>query len=312
MRKTILITGGFGFLGGRLGQFLSKDYKIILGTRSDQNSPNWLPKAKVSKIDWDNDHSLNAACDSVDIIIHASGLNAQECRESPEKALLVNGVFTQNLVKAALNKSVKKIIYLSTVHVYSSRLSGVINEDSPILNTHPYATSNMAGEESVLEAASQGKLEGFICRTSNVFGRPVSRNVNCWMLLVNDLCKQAVEKRVLSLRNNASTVRDFVTMHDFCSSIKFLVENQGSGDIVNITSGKTFSIYDMATRIQNNCKNVLDFKPPLLIQNRSPILNNLLDLNSNFLRISGFKFQNDIDEEIKDLIRYCHNNFELC
>ena len=116
-KKTILITGGFGFLGGRLGQYLSENYNVILGSRSDQNEPNWLPIAKTLKIDWDDENSLNDACNLVDIIIHASGLNAQECSSDPEKALLVNGVYTQNLVRAAINKNVKKFIYLSTAHV---------------------------------------------------------------------------------------------------------------------------------------------------------------------------------------------------
>jgi UDP-glucose 4-epimerase len=203
MKKTILITGSFGFLGGRLSQYLSDDYNVILGTRSNQDAPNWLPEAKVFKIDWDSERSLNAACESVDIIIHASGLNAQECSDSPEKALLVNGVFTQNLVKAAINQSVKKIIYLSTAHVYSSSLIGVITEDTLTKNTHPYATSHLAGEGSVLTAVSQGNIKGSVVRISNAFGSPVSKSANCWMLLVNDLCKQAVVERSLTLYSNS-------------------------------------------------------------------------------------------------------------
>ena len=109
MKKIILITGGFGLLGGKLGQYLSENYNVILGSRSDKNVPNCLPIVKTVKIDWDDENSLNDACNMVDIVIHASGLNAQECSSDPEKALLVNGVYTQNLVNAAIKQSVKKI-----------------------------------------------------------------------------------------------------------------------------------------------------------------------------------------------------------
>ena len=312
MKKTILITGSFGFLGGRLSQYLSDDYNIILGTRSNQDAPNWLPAAKVSKIDWDNEQSLNAVCESVDIIIHASGLNAQECSNSPEKALLVNGVFTQNLVKAAVNQSVKKIIYLSTAHVYSGSLIGVIAEDTPTINTHPYATSHVAGEESVLTAVSQGNIEGSVVRIANAFGSPVSKSANCWMLLVNDLCKQAVVERSLKLHGNSEVVRDFVTINDFCSAIKFLIENKGAGNIVNIGSGKACTIGEMASRIQNNCLSVLGFEPPIALENKSSIKKGFLDFQTNHLNNTNFKFINDFDAEIKELIRFCLKNYDQC
>jgi UDP-glucose 4-epimerase len=309
MKKTILITGGFGLLGGRLSQYLSDDYNVILGTRCNQDTPNWLPAAKVSKIDWDNERSLNAACESVDIIIHASGLNAQRCSDSPEKALLVNGVFTQNLVKAAVNQSVKKIIYLSTAHVYSGSLIGVITEDTPTINTHPYATSHVVGEESVLSAVSQGDIEGSVVRIANVFGSPVSKSVNCWMLLVNDLCKQAVVEKSLILHSNSEVVRDFVTINDFCSVIKFLIENKVTGNIVNIGSGKACTIGEMASRIQSNCLSVLGFEPPIALENNSPIKKNLLDFQTNHLNNTDFKFINDFDAEIKKLIHFCKESF---
>ncbi|MDC1165334.1 SDR family oxidoreductase [Candidatus Thioglobus sp.] len=250
MRKTILITGGFGFLGGRLGQFLSENYNVILGGRSDKNKPNWPSVVKTSIIDWDNETSLNNSCNLVDIVIHASGLNAQECSSDPEKASLVNGVYTQNLVKAAINQRVKKVIYLSTAHVYSDNLLGVITEDTPTINTHPYATSHISGENAILLAIRQGHIEGTVVRIANTFGRPVSKDVNCWMLLVNDLCKQAVIKKSLTLNSNSKTVRDFVTIKDFCSVIGLLIEGNNTNNIVNIGSGKACTIVEMATRVQ--------------------------------------------------------------
>jgi len=268
MKKTILITGGFGFLGGRLGQYLSENYNVILGSRSDQNKPNWLPIAKTSKIDWNNETSLNNACNLVDIVIHASGLNAQECSGNPEKALLVNGVYTQNLVKAAINQSVKKFIYLSTAHVYSDNLLGVITEETPTTNIHPYATSHVAGESAVLLAIRQGYIEGAVVRIANVFGSPVSKDVNCWMLLVNDLCKQAAVEKFLTLNGDSKTVRDFVTIRDFCSVIGFLIEDNNTSCIVNIGSGKVCTIGEMAIKIQGNCLNVLGFEPPIMLKQK--------------------------------------------
>jgi UDP-glucose 4-epimerase len=309
IKKVVLITGGFGFLGGRLGQYLSDNYNVILGSRSNQSMPNWLPSAKVSKIDWSSYQSLNDACRSVDIIIHASGLNAQECGENPEKALLVNGVYTQNLVEVAVNQGVKKIIYLSTVHVYSDCLTGTISEDAATLNTHPYATSHVVGENSVLSAIKQGGLDGFVVRIANIFGTPVSKEVNCWMLLINELCKQAVSEKSLVLYSSRKTVRDFVTISDFCSAIGFLIENNQTESIVNIGSGKGCSIDKMASRVQDNCLTVLGFKPPIVFGNKSTERQLPLNLQTDHLDNVGFKFVNDFDAEIKELILFCKKEF---
>jgi UDP-glucose 4-epimerase len=305
----VLITGGFGFLGGRLGQYLFKDYNIILGSRFSQDTPNWLSEAEVVEIDWDSEASLNDACNLVDIVIHASGLNAQECVSDSERALLVNGIYTQNLVKAAINQSVKKFIYLSTAHVYSDNLLGVIAEDTPTKNTHSYAISHVVGENAVLLAVRQEYIEGVVVRIANAFGRPVSKDVNCWMLLVNDLCKQAVVEKSLTLNGDSKIVRDFVTIRDFCSAIRFLIEDNNTSNIVNIGSGKSHTIGEMAAKIQSNCLNVLGFEPPIILKQKPLINKSSFDFQTNYLDSVDFKFANDFDVEIKELIHFCNENF---
>jgi len=309
MKKTILITGGFGFLGGRLGQYLSENYNVILASRSEQNKSNCLPVGNTSIIDWENETSLNDACNLVDIIVHASGLNGQECKHDPEKALLVNGVYTQNLVKAAINQSVKKVIYLSTAHVYSDNLSGVITEYAPTTNTHPYSTSHLFGENAVLSAIREGHIEGNVVRIANAFGSPVSRDVNCWMLLVNDLCKQAVIEKSITLNDDSNTVRDFVTIRDFCFVIELLIENNNTNNIVNIGSGKASTIGEMAIKIQSICLKVLGFEPPIMLKQKPSMSKKSFDFHTNYLDSIGFRFANDFDVEIKELIYFCKKNF---
>jgi len=310
MKKTVLITGGFGLLGGRLGQYLSGDYNIILASRTDQDAPDWLPLSKTIKIDWESERSLLNACKSVDIIIHASGLNAQDCGDDPDKAFLVNGTYTQRLVHAMVKQSIKKIIYLSTAHVYSNNLTGVVTEDTPVNNEHPYATSHVAGEEAVLSAVNQGDIGGAVVRIANAFGRPASKDVNCWMLLVNDLCRQAVVENSLTLYGESKAVRDFATIDDFCSAIELLIEDENaSGNIVNIGSGKARTIGEMAEKVQFICKNVLGFEPPIIHSKESSIKKITFDFRTDYLNNIGFEFANNFDKEIKDLIIFCKENF---
>jgi len=311
-KETILITGGFGLIGGRLGQHLSNDYRILLGSRTKQESPRWLPQAKTVEIDWNSKESLNKVCSQVDVIIHASGMNAQECSSKPDQALIVNGFYTKNLVEEAINQGVKKIVYLSSAHVYDSTLSGVISEQNQTLNSHPYATSHIYGEKSILLAMKKGTIDGFVVRLSNAFGSPTHKDVNCWMLLVSDLCKQAITKKILTLNSSGEQIRDFVTISDVCSSINYLIKRRGRQDsnIINIGSGRSCTIKEMASRIQNNCDRVLGFKP-VMRKEKSMVINreNNLDFKTNYLDQINFKFVNNFDKEIEDLLYFCKENF---
>ena len=189
----ILITGGFGFVGGRLAEHLAQaGHQIVLGTRNARNPPVWLPQAKVAQIVWDDDCVLKRILDGVNVVIHAAGMNAQECADKPVVALEFNGVATARLIAAAVRVDVQRFIYFSTAHVYASPLVGTINEETYPRNLHPYATSHLAGEHAVLSTNKCGEIQGIVLRLSNAFGSPMHKSVNCWRLLVNDLCRQAV------------------------------------------------------------------------------------------------------------------------
>ena len=137
----ILITGGLGLIGGRLGQHLHQaGHQVILGSRNTCNPPDWLPQAEVAETDWKVDSSLEQICNGVDVLIHAAGMNAQDCVADPVAALEFNGLATARLLASAICAGVKRFIYLSTAHVYASPLVGTINEDTCPRNLHPYAT----------------------------------------------------------------------------------------------------------------------------------------------------------------------------
>ena len=152
-------------------------------------------------------------------------MNASDCLANPGSALAFNGLATSQLVFAATKVGVPRFIFLSTAHVYSERLEGVINEHSCPRNLHPYATSNLAGEHSVLFASSRGGIDGVIFRMSNIFGKPINKEVNCWHLLINDLCRQAVVSQSLNLRSNGVQQSDFLPMSLFCLMMENFVNS---------------------------------------------------------------------------------------
>lgn len=306
----ILISGGFGFVGGRLAKYLQHaGHEVVLGSRSAKSPPEWFREAEVVKMDWNDTDALTTVCAGVDVIIHAAGMNAQDSAANPSEALAFNGVSTARLIDAGYKALVRRFIYLSTAHVYGSPLEGTITEEANLRNLHPYATSHLAGESAVLYATQSKQIEGIVLRLSNAFGAPAHWEANCWGLLVNDLCRQAVTLRSMTLRSTGLQRRDFITIQDVMRVIAHMVElpksNIGNG-VFNVGSGNSSSVIDMVELIQIRCKEVLGYTPGIIRQlpvenEKSPNLEYRIDK----LLGTGFKFDGNPELEIYDIIEMC-------
>lgn len=310
----ILIAGGLGFVGGRLGQYLHQaGHQVILGSRNAGSPPDWLSQAEVVQTDWVDGRALEKICGGTDVVIQAAGMNAQDCAADPVVALEFNGLATARMVAAASRAGVKRFIYLSTAHVYASPLIGTITEDTFPRNLHPYATSHLAGEHVVLGARQRGQIEGIVLRLSNAFGAPVHKRVNCWMLLVNDLCRQAVTKRSLTLRSAGLQRRDFVALQDVGRAVSHVLdlskEQMGDG-VFNIGGAWTPRVIDMVKLIRTRCSAVLGFVP-VLIRPKPEESEMALDLDFQIDRLlaSGFELSGNVATEIDATLRFCHEAF---
>jgi UDP-glucose 4-epimerase len=249
----VLVTGGFGYVGGRLAQTLAScGHSVVLGSRHAHPSPPWLPGATVARLDWDNLDQLCESCASVDAVAHLAGSNATESAADPTAALAFNGVATSRLVRAATRAGVRRFLYLSTAHVYGSPLRGLVNEATCPSPRHPYATSHRAGEDLVRAAHDDGHVEGIVVRLSNAFGPPAHLGADCWTLLVNDLCRQAVESGRMVLKSSGVQRRDFVSMREAARALIHLLElpreRQGNG-VFNVGGGWSPTVMEMAERV---------------------------------------------------------------
>lgn len=310
----ILITGGFGFVGGRLAVHLAQaGHQIVLGSRNSITPPAWLPQAEVVQIKWDDGRALEHRCNGADAVIQAAGMNAQECTSDPIAALAFNGVATARLVAAASRAGVQRFIYLSTAHVYASPLVGTITEHTCPGNLQPYATSHLAGEHVVLSASQHGQIQGIVLRLSNAFGAPVHEDVNCWTLLVNDLCRQAITKCSITLRSAGVQRRDFVTLQDVsraASHVLDLSKDHIGDGIFNIGGAWSPRVIDMADLIRARCSEVLGFIPAFICTELHEGVAAIdLDFQIDRLLASGFVLSGNALTEIDATLLFCHEAF---
>jgi UDP-glucose 4-epimerase len=309
-----LITGGFGFIGGRLAlHFQRAGHLVRLASRYEYPIPKWLPAAEVRRCDWSNSEDLERLCSSVDLVIHAAGMNSQDCANDPVRALEANGLGTARLFEAAKAAGAACFVYLSTAHLYASPLVGVLTEDCCPQNLHPYATSHRAAEDFVLGNNSVNGMAGLVLRLSNVFGVPAHKDANCWTLLVNDLCRQAAETGSLYLNSSGLQQRNFIPIADLCAGVDHLAicrPRAASATILNFGGDRSFSVRAMAELVAERCNHVLGFKPPIIVPHRTeePAYGKL-DYRTDRLNSLGFVPESQYGKEIDELLIYCRTTF---
>lgn len=313
----VLLTGGVGYVGGRLAGLLSARarWEVVLGTRTPQRAPAWAQPFRLVRTDWTEEATLAQACAGVDAVIHLAGMNAQACAADPVGALAFNGVGTARLLRIACRERVRRFIYLSSAHVYGSALHDTVDERTCPEPRHPYASSHRAAEDVVRAASHAGEIEGLIVRLSNAYGAPADAGADCWSLLTNELCLQAVRTRRLVLRTSGAQRRDFVALGEACRALAHVLAVPAalcSQPVMNVGGGWAPTVREMATLIAARVAQVLGFRPEVQIADRAdPVGSALSEYRIARLLESGFAPDPAAAvTEIDQLIRFCHEQSE--
>lgn len=312
--RDILITGGLGYVGGRVAQHLSAvpDLRLRLTSRKPPAQvPTWLVRGSV--LAWDSTQDAAAMLKGVDTVVHFAALNEIDSTRDPVKALEVNGNDTVRLLLAAQQAGVRRFVYFSTAHVYGAPLAGHIDERTLPRPVHPYAITHKVAEDFVLAAHDQRKIEGVVFRLSNGFGVPINPEVNRWTLIANDLCRQAVITGKLVLKSSGLQRRDFVTLSDVARCVEHIIAAPASSlhdGLFNLGGDCVLSMFDLATLVARRCEAVLGFLPS--IERPEPVPGETapaLCYDIDKLRATGFSPSDGVEDEIDATLRLCRDAF---
>lgn len=313
MTKNVLLTGGFGTLGGRLSELLAQDseIKLRLASRETRSAPSWAPKAQTIQVDFERSESIEEMMDGITTVVHLVAMNDYECRAEPELARQVNTEYTRRLIDCC--KKDTRLIYVSTIQIYGNDLSGIISEHSKPDPKDAYAQTHFDAETLVKSANNSGEISGISLRNANGFGAPMSRDAKIWQILANDLCRQIVEKKRMVIKSHGQHYRNFITFADVARAIQHCInmdESTTQGGTFNLSSDYTMKILEMAELIASRCEKVLGFRPELQILGQQPaVLPTKFEYDSSKLRSTGFTPSTKIDDEIDRLLRSCQKWF---
>jgi UDP-glucose 4-epimerase len=303
----ILIVGASGYLGARFARHFHEAHpKSELFLASTSGACQWLNGlGSQLSIDLDGQGPIKLP-DKIDSVIHLAAINEHDCADV-SRAVQINVKGTWQLIESAIAHNIKNFVYASTIHVYGP-LNGDLFETSPVKTVHPYGFTHHMSEQLFEYAAAKFNISATCLRFSNVFGAPANMQVNRWTLLVNDLCRQAVQSKKMVLKSPESQ-RDFLAMPDACSAFEKAVlgyQEKSGFKVFNISSGKNVSVKVMADLIAQQALELLGEKIEIITESSGVATsgNNFLIHNSK-AKSWGWTPKAEFAGEITSTLKLC-------
>src|ERR1700730_12475361 len=211
----MLITGASGLVGGRLIGHLRRSGDVQLRAAS-RIMRTWPDGVEGCVIDISQTATLRDACREMDAVVNLSSMAERLCLIDPQAALRVNGGGTLALVLAAANVGVSRFVQVSTYKVYGNNPAGLHTEETPCKPQSHYAITHRVAEDYV----TSQHPKSVVFRLANGFGAPIEASMDCWDIVVNEMCRQAETDRQITIRSSGQAWRNFVPMHDVLCALQ--------------------------------------------------------------------------------------------
>jgi NAD dependent epimerase/dehydratase len=256
-KKSVLVTGAGGFIGSHLTEHLVElgaNAKVFVryNSRNDWGLLELLPKEKLDKIevimgDLRDADAVRHASEDVDIIFHLGALIAIpysyiHSRETIETNILG----TLNVLMAAKENSIEKVVHTSTSEVYGTAKYVPIDEKHPLQGQSPYSASKIGADKITESFYRSFNMPIAIIRPFNTFGPRQSARA-----IIPTIITQALTSEKIFLGSLHPT-RDYTYVKDVVEGFVKVAELAKSvGEVINIGSNFEISIGELAKKISS-------------------------------------------------------------
>ncbi len=247
--KKILITGADGFIGSHLTEELVRrghDVRAFVYYNSfnswgwlDQSAPEIRKSLDVFSGDIRDPHGVRTAMKGCDIVLHLAALIAiPYSYHSPDTYVDTNIKGTLNIVQAARDLGVSKVVHTSTSEVYGTARFVPITEEHPLQGQSPYSASKIGADQIAMSFYSSFGTPVTIIRPFNTYGPRQSARA----VIPTIISQLACGKRNLKLGSIHPT-RDFNYVTDTVNGFIAAIDaDQAIGEVINVGSNFEVSI----------------------------------------------------------------------
>jgi UDP-glucose 4-epimerase len=250
-RQRIVVTGGAGFIGSHLIDRLLAigDNEVVgfdnLSRGRIQNVAHLRNEPRFELVDGDvrDRTAVTAAVHASSLVYHlASQSTVMGAVHDVDYTFDTNVVGTYNVLRAAVDQGVPRVLFASSREVYGEPISLPVDEESPLLPINSYGAGKVAGEVFCRAFRREFGLETVILRLANVYGpRDIGRVIPSWL-------EDAMAGRDLRVYGGKQ-VMDFVWVGQAVDALVRAAAIDGPIPPINVGSGTGTRIVDLARRI---------------------------------------------------------------
>ncbi|HBW38532.1 SDR family NAD(P)-dependent oxidoreductase [Desulfosporosinus sp. BICA1-9] len=267
-QKQVLVTGAGGFIGSHLTETLVKagaKVRVFIRYNSrdgrgnlEDLEPGLLEQIEIIAGDLRDADVIERTVKGCDAVFHLGALvGIPYSYKNPREVVETNILGTFNVLTAARDHGVERIVHTSTSEVYGSARYVPIDESHPLQGQSPYSASKIGADKLAESFYASYDLPVVTVRPFNCYGPRQSARA-----VIPTLITQALACEEIRL-GNTDTLRDFTFVTDTAEGfIKAAQSLEGLGKVINIGSGREISIGQLAqiiiNTIQSTAKIVVD------------------------------------------------------
>ncbi len=240
-----LVTGGAGFIGSHIVRgLLSRGDNVVVLDNLSTGRPSNLSELEVEFIEGDirDKDVVGQAMRAVDVVFHqAAYVSSPASLEEPEGCYEINLIGSVNILNAAREAGVRRVVMASSAAVYGEAEGPVREEDGADPGT-PYAASKLAMEEAAKLYTHTFQVPTICLRYFNVYG-PRQSLESAYAAAIPIFITAMLGKEPPTIYGDGGQIRDFVYVDDVVQANYLASEVEGSeGGVFNIASGDSISI----------------------------------------------------------------------
>ena len=299
----ILATGGAGFIGRYLVDFLSSHHEITIYDNFSNSSKADIEFLITKGVKFVNEdildyQKLQKSCIGFDLVIHlAAKSDVTDSVIHPEITNEVNVTGTENVIKCCVENKIKKIIFASSAAVYMDSKMPV-NESSKTNPLSPYGKSKLVAEQKIKKISEEYGINAITLRMFNVYGK--GQNTQ-YAGVISKFIKNISKEEPIIINGDGKQTRDLVSIFDvvtaFDCAIKNIVGKKGA--VYNIGTGTSTSINELAKMILKIADKKTEIKYKK--QNKNEIKDSVADIILAKKEL-GFIAKHKLQDEIINLL----------
>lgn len=240
----VLVVGGAGFLGSHIVDQLTEEPvreivvldNFVRGTRDNLRDAVRDRRVRVVDGSVTDVGLVRELMHGSDYAFHLAALWLYECVNEPRSALEVNVVGTYNVVEAAADAGVRKVVYSSSASVYGDAVVTPMTEEHPFNNRTMYGATKLAGEQFFRAFNEQRGLDYVGLRYMNIYG-PRMDYQGTYVSVIMKVLDKIEAGEPPQIFGDGSQAYDFVHVSDVARANILALKSDASDVNLNVGTG---------------------------------------------------------------------------